>query len=242
MSLLEITLIAIISFLIGAVICFFFSRYIPGKNSEMKDNGDSFVSQENSEETSKKHSSSTTDHKETSRSSERTERLKENREVQNRESILQSLRNIGCNPRENEDENISVAYQGENFLIQLNGAFIRIWDLSWFATKNTDDNFPLLKDAVNYTNFSFGPTIIMHSPDEDGKIIISSRMDVLYSPYEFDNDGYISAILDSFFAIKTTLRSEVTRLINDPSDRTLMNNSIGFDTASLSDPLSPQAN
>lgn len=241
MSPLEIILIAIGSFLIGAALCFIINRHFFDNLKHSNSESGSLESPSPSEEEAPRPSPEK-EEEERSASGFGGEDSKENREMQNRKSILQSLRNIGCNPRENEDENISVAYQGENFLFQLNGAFIRIWDLSWFATKITDDNYTLLKDAVNYANFSFGPTILMHSPDEDGKIILSSRLDVLYSPFEYDNDGYIAAILDTFFQIKTTLRNEVARLKNDPSDRTLMDNYIGFDTASLSDPSSPQAN
>lgn len=170
------------------------------------------------------------------------QKRRDQREDTNRDVLINTLRHMNCQPEMNTDQNIEVAYQGENFLIQFNGAFIRIWDLSWFSTKSTDDNFTLLKDAVNYANFSFGPTIIMHSPDENGHILLSSRMDVLFVPEQNDNEGYVSALLDSFFGLKQNLQREVARLKDNPQDRTVIDNPIGFDTATLSDPTSPQAN
>ena len=174
--------------------------------------------------------------------SDRAEKIRTHREEENRQSIFQALKKVNCSPELNENMDISVAYQGENFLLQFNGAFIRIWDLSWLRIKNTDDNFTILKDAANYANFSFGPVIIMHSPDDEGRIVVSSRMDILYVPSENDNEGYITSVLDSFFGIKHSLHRELDRLNSDPSDRTLFDNPIGFDTASLSDQSSPQVN
>ncbi|MDE6410690.1 MAG: hypothetical protein K2K81_10690, partial [Muribaculaceae bacterium] len=159
-----------------------------------------------------------------------------------RKALTEILEGMGCNPSLNDERNLGFSYQGENFLIMFNGAFIRIWDLSWHSMKITDDNFTLLKDATNYANFSFGPSIVLHSPDENGNIIFSSRLDVPFSPTINDGKGYISALLDSFFGLKNSLHREITRLKADPKDRTLHDNPIGFDTASLSDPASPQAN
>ncbi|MBD5189206.1 MAG: hypothetical protein HDS95_02890 [Bacteroidales bacterium] len=165
-----------------------------------------------------------------------------NREDANRNALFEIFKEMGCNPSVNEDKHLSVSYQGENFLIMFNGAFIRIWDLSWYSIKNVDDNFTLFKDATNYANFSFGPTIVLHSPDENGNIIFSSRFDIPYVSTMHDGKGYIAALLDSFFALKNSLHKEINRLKEDPQDRTLHDNPIGFDTASLSDPSSPQAN
>ncbi len=164
------------------------------------------------------------------------------REKANREVLVEIFDGMGCNPSVNEEGHLSFSYQGENFLIMFNGAFIRIWDLSWHSVKPTDDNYTLLKDATNYANFSFGPTIVLHSPDENGNIIFSSRMDIPFVAEMRDAKGYITAILDAFFALKNSLHREIARLKDDPHDRTLHNNPIGFDTASLSDPSSPQAN
>lgn len=166
----------------------------------------------------------------------------DSRENSNREALYNIFTKMGCNPGINEDQHLSFSYQGENFLIMFNGAFIRIWDLSWHSIKTTDDSYTLMKDATNYANFSFGPTIVLHSPDETGNIILSSRMDIPFIGNMRDGRGYITAILDSFFALKNNLHREITRLKDDPHDRTLHDNPIGFDTASLSDPTSPQAN
>ncbi|MDE5789928.1 MAG: hypothetical protein K2H96_01685 [Muribaculaceae bacterium] len=164
------------------------------------------------------------------------------REESNRSHLMDLLEDMGCHPSLNEDRNLSFSYQGENFLIMFNGAFLRIWDLSWLSMKNTDDNYTLFKDATNYANFSFGPTVVLHSPDENGNIIFSSRLDIPFAANMNDGKGYITALLDSFFGLKNSLHREINRLKDDPHDRTLHDNPIGFDTASLSDPSSPQAN
>lgn len=159
-----------------------------------------------------------------------------------RKKLFELFTEMSCNPNVDEQENLSCSYQGENFLIMFNGPFIRVWDFSWYTIKPTDDNFTLIKDAVNYANFSFGPSIVMHSPDEDGNVVFSSRIDVPMINIHKDIRGYMESILDSFFSLKNSLSREVTRLKTDPTDRTLHDNPIGFDTAALSDPSSPQAN
>lgn len=160
----------------------------------------------------------------------------------NRKKLLKLFTEMSCNPRMDEQENLALSYQGENFLLMFNGPFIRIWDFSWYSVKPTDDNFTLIKDAVNYANFSFGPSIVMHSPDEDGNVVFSSRVDVPLINIVDDIQGYMEVVLDSFFSLKQSLSREINRLKTNPQDRTLHDNPIGFDTASLSDPSSPQAN
>ena len=152
------------------------------------------------------------------------------------------LTDMACNPKIDEHDNLGFSYQGENFLIIFNGPFIRIWDLSWHSIKSTDDSYPLLRDAVNYANFSFGPSIVLHSPDEDGSIILSSCIDIPLIRKESYIRGYLESILDSFFGLKQSLTREIARLRSDSHDRTLHDNPIGFDTAALSDPTSPHAN
>ena len=170
-----------------------------------------------------------------------------NEEREERENLIRtSLQNIltdmGCQPLIVENGSISVAYQGEKFFMQMNGTFVRIWDLNWMSCKPTDDDFPIMKDAMNYANFTFGPTIIMHAPETDGEIFISSRMDIHIDPQYPENEIYLKSILDSFFNVKHMMQREFIRLRDDPSDRTMNFNPIGFDTATLSDPTSPQAN
>lgn len=160
----------------------------------------------------------------------------------NRKKLMNLFTEMSCNPHIDEQENLALSYQGENFLFMFNGPFIRIWDFSWHSIKLTDDNFTLIKDAVNYANFSFGPSIVMHSPDEEGNIVFSSRIDIPLVNLANDMRGYVEVVLDSFFSLKQSLTREVSRLKTDPQDRTLHDNPIGFDTASLSDPTSPQAN
>lgn len=170
------------------------------------------------------------------------EMSREERELSNIDEMRRMLRGMGCQPKPADDGNLAVAYQGENFLIQPNGGYLRIWDLNWLSSKATDDDFLLLKDAANYANFSFGPTIVMHAPDEDGNIYVSSRMDIFLMPGLEENQAYVESILNSFFSIKHITHREYMRLKEDPRDRTLDTNPIGFDTASLADPSSPQAN
>lgn len=175
-------------------------------------------------------------------SGEKSAEIRREREDANRSSLMEVLKEMGCQPEQEEDGNVVVSFQGERFLILFNGAFLRIWDLNWMNTKNSDDDFTLLKDAINYSNFSFGPSILMHVPDDDGNIYISSCMDLMYDYEKSDNKEYIVSMLETFFVIKHNLHREYMRLKENPDACTLNPYPLGFDTATLSDPDSPQAN
>lgn len=167
-------------------------------------------------------------------------------EARNRVLLIEILNKLDCQPQINADSNVTVAFQGENFFIQTNGIFLRIWDLNWLNTKEDEDDFAPLRDALNYANFTFGPTIVMHAPDEEGNIYISSRIDIILSPEIEDAEAYIHSILDSFFNLKHMMYREYTRLKGssryNPQPSSTGLTPFGFDPSSLTDPTSPRAN
>lgn len=136
--------------------------------------------------------------------------------------MYKTLSNIGCHPVSNEDGLISVQYQGENFNMEFNGMYVRIWDPMWAAIKADDPALPKIREAVNVTNYNFGPTVVMTTPDDEGIIGLHSRQDIMLHPACPDNELYIKAMLDSFFYTKEQVRSNFQQInaIHDETQKT----------------------
>ena len=90
--------------------------------------------------------------------------------------------------------------------MEFGGRYARIWDPMWAGIKGDDPDMPKIKEAVNATNFNFGPTVVMTAPDEDGDIGLHRRRDIMLHPSCPDNVPFIKAVLDSFFDTKENVR------------------------------------
>lgn len=126
--------------------------------------------------------------------------------------MYKALSDIGCHPVSSEDGIISVQYQGENFNMEFNGMYARIWDPMWAAIKADDPAMPKIREAVNATNYNFGPTVVMTPPDEEGFIGLHSRQDIMLHPACPDNELYIKAMLDSFFYTKEQVHANFQQI------------------------------
>jgi hypothetical protein len=129
----------------------------------------------------------------------------EDYECRTKEIIEDSLKQLGCQPKLQDDGLIHVDYQGEGFDIDCSGFFARIWDPFWIKLNINDPRMSNFKDAVNKTNFSFGPTIVLTKPDDDGNIYAHSRLDIMIHPSCTENVMYIKSMMDSFFNIHYNL-------------------------------------
>ena len=146
--------------------------------------------------------------------------------------IIETLKGIGCQPDIGKDGAISVAYQGENFIMQPNGKYVRIWDPSWSSIRVDDPNLPMLKEAVNEANYSFGPTILLGTPDDE-MVCLHSRLDIILLP-ELPNIGaYVGAMLDSFFQAKENVRDKFQELNAKQEAAQKKRRPVGFDLSEL---------
>lgn len=128
--------------------------------------------------------------------------------------MMLTLRQIGCQPEiEDGSDNrvILVKYQGETFRIIINGFFVRVWDPAYISINKLDTNLPLVVDAVNTTNYDFGPTVVLSDPDENGDIFLHSRMDFVMEESLVNKEDYLTAILTSFFDTKKSLRENMEK-------------------------------
>ena len=93
--------------------------------------------------------------------------------------IKMMIHNIGCQLEINkEDNSMSFKYQGEQFFLEYNGVYLRIWDPGWLRVPFEHPAFRDSLKAVNESNFGFGPTVVFTTPDTSVSITIHSRHDI----------------------------------------------------------------
>lgn len=122
------------------------------------------------------------------------------------------LTQLGCQPEVNDDGSMHVSYQGENFHIDFGGLYAQIWDLGWAAVNVNDPELPKIREAINHTNFEFGPTVVITNPDEKGTMYVHSRLGILLHPAILEIDGYLRSNFDMFFRTKDSVRQNFQQI------------------------------
>ena len=140
------------------------------------------------------------------------------------------LTDLGCQPKKENEKELQVAYQGENFIINIGGPYAQIWDPAWANISVKDPNFENMKTAANISNFDFGPSIVWTTPNEDGMVTLHSKRDILLSPQLKDNRDYVRSVLDSFFEKKKRMRGQFHALINQQQEVPKPHRPVGFAT------------
>lgn len=147
----------------------------------------------------------------------------------NVDAMTDILKSMGCQPQLHEGDSIEVQFQGENFLLQINSIWVRVWDSGWFSISNNHPDLTLIKEAVNYSNIVFGPTILLVEPNDEDNLILHSRMDIMLYPYCPINVDYIRQIMNSFFNIKDELRKNIHMLKMKSKEQERKHRPVGFD-------------
>lgn len=144
--------------------------------------------------------------------------------------MFTTLSNLGCQPTKNDDGSLTVAYQGEHFHMEFGGRYARIWDPMWASIKANDPNLPKVREAVNTANFSFGPTVVLSDPDDNGDINFLSRRDIMLHPACPDNEPFVDAVLNSFFKIKEEVRRNYQQINAAQTEAQRTRRPVGFTT------------
>lgn len=145
--------------------------------------------------------------------------------------VFGALQSLGCQPELKDEHTILVSYQGETFQFDFGESpsrYARIWDPGWAGIKTDDPQINLVKEAVNVTNYNFGPTIVMTEPDEDNVIAFHSRYDIMVHPACPDNDQYLKSVLDSFFYAKEAVRNNFQNLNVKQAEQHKNRRPVGF--------------
>ena len=158
----------------------------------------------------------------------------ENQKEQNQPDTLdlmfKTLNNLGCQPTKNDDGTLTVSYQGENFHMEFGGMYARVWDTMCAGIKADDPDMPKIREAVNATNFNFGPTVVLTAPDDEGVVGFHSRRDIMLHPACPDNEPFVKAVLDSFFDAKEQVRSNFQQINAEQMEMKKKRRPIGFAT------------
>lgn len=144
--------------------------------------------------------------------------------------MMDALLALGCQPQANKDGSIEVNYQGENFHMEFGGMYARVWDPMWAGIKADDPDMPKIREAVNATNFNFGPTVVMTKPDEEGVIGFHTRRDIMLHPACPDNEPFVKAVLDSFFDAKEEVRRNFQQINLKHAETEKSRRPVGFNT------------
>ena len=133
---------------------------------------------------------------------------------QTRNLLLRTLKNIGCQYEVNSKDNIIFKYQGEEFLIEAsNGsAFIMIWDLWWSGLDLDSSDVDKLKRAINETNLKSSLTTLYSIDEEDNKMGLHSKCNVLFIAEIPNIELYLKANLESFFTMHQIMKKEFDNL------------------------------
>lgn len=171
---------------------------------------------------------------------EREEQIQEtmNSEVKNAEReqpdtlglMFNTLSQLGCQPKANDDGTLSVQYQGENFHMEFGGRYARVWDPMWAGIKADDPDMPKIREAVNAANFNFGPTVVLTAPNDEGVIGFHSRRDIMLHPACPDNVPFVKAVLDSFFDAKEQVRNNFQQINAKQMEAQKNRRPVGFTT------------
>ena len=128
-----------------------------------------------------------------------------------RDCVIKSLRELGCQPKVENDNSIIVRYQGEIFKIECGKYYIFIYDPFWIGINADHPDVPLIKEAINQINYNFGPRVV-YSSVEGGKIGITSLREFVVYPGWKETTPMLKEMLDSFFPIHKGLVEGVSIL------------------------------
>lgn len=66
--------------------------------------------------------------------------------------------------------------------MELNDPYVRIWHPVWASVEVDDPSLPMVREAVNITNYENVPTVVMTAPNSKGFIGLLSRCDLMIYP------------------------------------------------------------
>lgn len=146
----------------------------------------------------------------------------------------ETLKAMGCQPEiDKEKENtLCVVFQGEHFEINFYGVYCRIWDPFWTCIDADDPDLPTVREAVNETNFEFGPAVVLSKPDINGVIHFHTRYDIPFIPEIPDIQSYLKNMLESFFMAKKIVYQKFHRLSVEQTEQKKPHRVIGFTATS----------
>ena len=133
-----------------------------------------------------------------------------------RELVFQTLRRIGCEYREEEENRILFKYQGEPFMIIANdnSFFIDVYDNWWYSlsTYCEVDEFARLQKVINHVNAFVNSTVLYTIHQESEQIGVHTKRNILFIPQIPEIESYLVSVLDDFFKTQRLVVTEIERI------------------------------
>lgn len=134
--------------------------------------------------------------------------------IKTKDLVIQTLRELGCESEENEDERILFAYQGISFFIEAadDCLFIYlIWPWCYSFSKFDVDEFARVRKVVNELN-TRGAISVFYGFSDSDEVAVHLKKHFIFIQQIPDLKGYLSAMLDNFFATARALNLEIEKL------------------------------
>lgn len=132
-----------------------------------------------------------------------------------RDLVFQTLRRIGCEYREEEDNRILFKYQGEPFMIVAtnDSYFIEVYDNWWYSLSiNCEvEEFARLQKVINYINAFVTCTVLYIIHKELEQISVHTKRNILFIPQIPEIELYLVSVLDDFFKTQRLLITELEK-------------------------------
>ena len=134
-----------------------------------------------------------------------------------RDLVINTLKEIGCQPEVDDDKDICFKYQNEDFFIDANNrtAFIIIWS-NFGSLSLNDPDINILKDAINQTNMDGRVTLAYFINNEENTITVYCKH---YLPFVHEIPSiqeYLRSNLDNFFWTHQYLEDKFNTLKENP--------------------------
>jgi len=133
--------------------------------------------------------------------------------ISTRQLALNTIENIGSEPKYTEEGYIQFEYQGVIFLMETANdcMFVNlIWPWCHSFSKFDIDEFARVRQVVNDINMR-GLVSVFYSITDSDDVAVHIKKNILFVPQIPDLEDYLKLMLDSFFRTARTLDIEVEK-------------------------------
>lgn len=135
--------------------------------------------------------------------------------IATRDLVMEVLKEIGCEPIEDDEIRFHFIYQGETFAIDAHNdcLFINIYDPWWYEIPMNDDidEFARMQKAINYYNAQGSCTVLYSINEQEGIIGVTSKKNLLFASQIPELDKYLLSIFASFFKTRHNIMMEMEK-------------------------------
>jgi nitrogen fixation-related uncharacterized protein len=135
-----------------------------------------------------------------------------------RDLFLDTLTKIGCQyelAKEEDDDRIYFAYQGEHFFVRASNdcGYIQIFDTHWGHVELYDiDEFTRLKRAINLSNLNNSVTTVYTIDEAGSNVDVHCKSVILFVPQIPDIEKYLRTELNDYFCVHRFVGNEMAKM------------------------------